>query len=187
MATQTTLRPTRTPVQTPPSRQDAPTVAERIAAAQAQFGRWLNAHSIDVLRVSLGLVFLGFGLLKFIPGASPAEELATRTVVALSGGILSDQVAIVVTAVAECLIAVTMISGRFLKAGLVVLAGSLVGIMSPMVLFFSELFPDGAPTLEAQYIFKDIVLAAAGLVIAAKALGGRLTTDDNAHHHATAS
>ncbi|MDX6246920.1 MAG: hypothetical protein QOF10_280 [Kribbellaceae bacterium] len=50
-----------------------------------------------------------------------------------------------------------------------VLGLSLVGIMSPLVLFFGDLFP-GTPTLEAQYVFKDIVLAAAGLVIAAKAL-----------------
>jgi uncharacterized membrane protein YkgB len=36
------------------------------------------------------------------------------------------------------------------------------------------MFP-GAPTLEAQYVIKDIVLVAAGLVIAARALGARLT------------
>jgi hypothetical protein len=41
--------------------------------------------------------------------------------------------------------------------------------MSPLVLFFGDLFP-GTPTLEAQYVLKDVVLAAAGLVVAAKAL-----------------
>ena len=49
--------------------------------------------------------------------------------------------------------------------------------MSPLVLFFTDLFP-GAPTLEAQYVVKDIVLAAAGLVIAASALGARFVTTD---------
>ncbi|MFD0473427.1 hypothetical protein ACFQ0B_38110 [Nonomuraea thailandensis] len=29
---------------------------------------WLARHSIDVLRVSLGLVFVAFGTLKFFPG-----------------------------------------------------------------------------------------------------------------------
>lgn len=77
------------------------------------------------------------------------------------------------TAVAECFIGVTLITGRLLKTGLVVLAGSLVGIMSPMVLFFTDLFP-GTPTIEGQYVVKDIVLAAAGLVVAAGALGARL-------------
>jgi uncharacterized membrane protein YphA (DoxX/SURF4 family) len=33
-----------------------------------------------LLRVSLGIVFLWFGILKFFPSASPAEELASRTI-----------------------------------------------------------------------------------------------------------
>jgi uncharacterized membrane protein YkgB len=56
-----------------------------------------------------------------------------------------------------------------LRTGLLVLGFSLVGILSPLVLFFGDLFP-GAPTLEAQYVLKDVVLAAAGLVVAVKAL-----------------
>ena len=32
---------------------------------------WLVRHSIDVLRVAMGLVFLGFGVLKFFPGSAP--------------------------------------------------------------------------------------------------------------------
>jgi uncharacterized membrane protein YkgB len=137
---------------------------------------WLARYSIAVLRVSLGLVFLGFGGLKFIPGASPAEELATRTVESLTFGILSGGAALVVTAVAECFIGLTLISGKLLRAGLLVLAVSMVGIMSPLVLFFSDLFP-GSPTLEAQYVLKDIVLVSAGLVVAARALGARLVAD----------
>jgi putative oxidoreductase len=136
---------------------------------------WLARHSIDVLRVSVGLVFLGFGVLKFFPGASPAQELAVRTLEKLSLGILSGEMALLVTALSECFIGITLISGKLLKSGLVVLGASLVGIMSPLVLFFTDLFP-GAPTLEAQYVLKDIVLVAAGLVIAARALGARLVT-----------
>jgi len=44
------------------------------------------------------------------------------------------------------------------------------------VLFFGDLFP-GAPTLEAQYVLKDVVLVAAALVVTARALGARLVTD----------
>ncbi|GAA4439026.1 hypothetical protein GCM10023170_010080 [Phytohabitans houttuyneae] len=130
-------------------------------------------HSIDLLRVSLGMVFLGFGALKFFPGASPAEDLVARTLDTLSLGIVSGRWAVLMTAVAECFIGLTLVSGRFLRAGLLVLAASLVGIMSPLVLFFGDMFP-GTPTLEAQYVFKDIVLATGGLVVAAKALGARL-------------
>ena len=141
--------------------------------AVRRLSQLLARHSIDLLRISLGLVFLGFGALKFFPGASPAEELAARTLDTLSLGVVSGRPAVLLTAVAECFIGATMISGKLLRVGLLVLAGSLVGIMSPLVLFFGDMFP-GAPTLEAQYVFKDIVLAAAGLVVAARALGARL-------------
>lgn len=174
---------------TTPKATAAPTVGERpprsaslLQHASEALTRWLARYSIPLLRVSLGLVFLGFGALKFIPGASPAQELATRTLEKLSFGILSGETALLVTATAECFIGITLISGKLLRAGLVVLAASLVGIMSPLVLFFTDLFPGGgllpgAPTLEGQYVLKDIVLAAAGLVVAARAMGARLVAD----------
>ncbi|WP_020388070.1 DoxX family membrane protein [Kribbella catacumbae] len=130
---------------------------------------WLGRSSVDILRVSLGLVFLAFGALKFFPGASPAEALVIRTIDTLTLGMIDGQAALLLTAVMECFIGITLVTGKFLRTGLLVLGMSLVGIMSPLVLFFGDLFP-GTPTLEAQYVFKDIVLAAAGLVIAAKAL-----------------
>ena len=163
--------PTQPPAQMTdgvPSRLSAP-----IRRATDRMARWLADHSVAILRVSLGLVFLMFGILKFIPGASPAEELAVRTVQTLSFGMLSAQAALLLTAVVETFIAVTLITGRLLRTGLVVMAGALVGILSPLVLFFADLFP-GAPTLEAQYVLKDVVLVAAGLVIAASAMGARL-------------
>lgn len=135
---------------------------------------WLNRYSIDVLRVSLGLIFVFFGALKFFPGVSPAEDLAIRTVDTLTLGIVSGTAALWLTAVMECFIGVTLITGRLLRTGLMTLGVALIGIMSPLVLFFGDLFP-GAPTLEAQYVLKDLVLAAAGLVIGAAALGSRLT------------
>jgi putative oxidoreductase len=144
-----------------------------ITAAQRRLTDLLARHSIDILRVSLGLVFLGFGALKFFPGASPAEALVARTIDALSFGLVSGTGAVVLCAIAECFIGVTLITGRLLKTGLVVLAASLVGILSPILLFFTDLFP-GTPTIEGQYVAKDIVLAAAGLVVAARALGARL-------------
>jgi uncharacterized membrane protein YphA (DoxX/SURF4 family) len=130
---------------------------------------WLGRRSIDILRISLGLVFLAFGILKFFPGASPAEALVIRTIDTLTLGVINGQAALLLTAVMECFIGITLVTGKLLRTGLLVLGFSLVGIMSPLVLFFGDLFP-GTPTLEAQYVFKDIVLAAAGLVIAAKAL-----------------
>lgn len=166
-----TIRPTQpsaAAARGTPSRQAA--LAERITQ---RLTAWLADHSIAILRVSLGLVFLMFGILKFIPGASPAEELAVRTVQTLSLGTLPAQAAVLLTAVIETFIGLTLVSGKLLRTGLAVMAMALVGIMSPLVLFAADLFP-GTPTLEAQYVLKDIVLVAAGLVIAATALGAHL-------------
>lgn len=149
-------------------------LVRRVDDAQRAAARWLSGYSIDALRISLGLVFLGFGALKFFPGLSPAAELATRTVETLTLGIVPGPVALVLVAVMECVVGLTLVSGRLLRTGLAVLGVSLVGIMSPLVLFAADLFP-GGPTLEAQYVLKDVVLVTAGMVVAAKALGARLT------------
>ncbi len=142
------------------------TLISRLAA-------WLSRHSIDVLRVSLGLVFVAFGTLKFFPGVSPAEALSVATLEKLSLGLLTGYAAQAVIAAMEVFIGLTLVTGKLLKTGLVVMTGALAGFFAPYALFFTDLFP-GAPTLEAQYIFKDIVLAAAAMVIAARALGARL-------------
>jgi len=138
-----------------------------------RFAGWTARHSITLLRVSVGLVFLAFAIPKFIPGASPVEGLVTRTVETLSLGIVPGQLGLVMVAVLETFIAVTLISGRLLGLGLLAMAGAMVGFFSPLVLFTGELLGGGL-TLEAQYILKDVVLVTAALVITAKALGARL-------------
>jgi uncharacterized membrane protein YkgB len=134
----------------------------------------LTAHSITVLRVSLGVVFLVFASFKFVLGASPAEDLAIATVSKLTFGFVTGTAALYLTAVTETIIGITLVTGRFLKVGLLVLAGALVGIMSPLMLLPDLMWADKGPTLTGQYVFKDIVLVAAGMVVAADALGARL-------------
>jgi putative oxidoreductase len=154
-----------------PETAPAPSVVDRAVGGLADV---LARHSITALRISLGLVFLGFGVLKFFPGMSPAAELAERTIGTLTFGLVGPTAALLLTAVLETVIGLTLVTGLFLRTGLVILGGALVGIMSPLVLFFGELFPAGGPTLTAQYVLKDIVLACAASVVAAAALGARL-------------
>jgi putative oxidoreductase len=138
--------------------------------------RWLTRHSITLLRISLGLIFLGFGVLKFFPGHSPAAALAERTLGVFTFGVLPTTLDRVLVATLETTVGLCLTTGWFLRPGLLLLAVNMVGILSPLVLFPHELFPHGltAPTLEAQYVLKDAVLLCAGLVVAARALGGRL-------------
>ncbi|HZC72580.1 MAG TPA: DoxX family membrane protein [Jatrophihabitans sp.] len=127
------------------------------------------ARGVDILRVSLGLVIVGFGVLKFFPGVSPAQPLVTHAVDMLTFGVVSGQAAMVATATVECFVGLTLVTGRLLRLGVLLLAGCVLGWMSPLVLFPGDLFANGGPTLAAQYILKDIVLGAAGLVVAIKA------------------
>jgi hypothetical protein len=46
----------------------------------APIASWLTMHSVTALRISLGLIIFGFGMLKYFPGASPAVTCG------LSGG-----------------------------------------------------------------------------------------------------
>ena len=168
---------TRSRATTVPSQRTPVTPAQPRTFVNATLDRLtdvLTAHSITVLRVSLGLVFLVFAAFKFVAGASPAEDLAVATVDKLTFGLVSGDAALLLTAVTETIIGLTLLTGRFVKVGLIVLAGALVGIMSPLVLFPDQMWSGNGPTLTGQYVFKDIVLASAGLVVAAHALGARL-------------
>lgn len=157
------------------------------ARAATRFAAWLAQHSVTTLRISLGLVIAGFGALKFIPGASPAEELVIQTTEALTFGAVTGTTAVVLTAVLETFLGVTLLTGRWLRVGLVVMAGWLGGIMAPVILFPGEMFAGGFPTLAAQYVLKDIVLAGAWAVVAAHVLGARLIPATSAESPQTAT
>jgi putative oxidoreductase len=162
-----TARPTvSTPVATSP-RKIVEAGVDRIAT-------FLTAHSITILRISLGVVFLVFASFKYVTGASPAEDLAVATVDKLTFGMVAGTSALLFTAITETIIGITLLTGRFVKVGLVVMAMAMVGILSPLVLFPDQMWADNGPTLTGQYVFKDIVLVAGAMVVAAHALGARL-------------
>jgi len=147
----------------------------RITATLARWG-------IPVLRVGLGVVFLWFGALKFFPGVSPAEGLAARTIEDLTGGAVGPAVSLPVLAAWESLVGLGLITGRFLRATLLLLAVQMLGTVTPLVLFPAETFSTFpfAPTLEGQYIIKNVVLVGAAMVVGATVRGGRLVADPRA-------
>jgi putative oxidoreductase len=136
---------------------------------------WMAQHSVTLLRLSLGFVFLGFGVLKFFPGLSPAAGLAGETFSELTMGIVPEALGVYVVAAMETVIGLSLLSGRLLRLGLTLLGFAMVGILSPLVLVPEELFRGAlyAPTLAGQYVLKDVVLLAAGLAVAVSVLGRR--------------
>lgn len=142
--------------------------------------RWLIRYSVIALRISLGAVFLGFGVLKYFPGVSPAQSLVLATMHLLTfrlvPSVIPGMAAMAVVATLESVIGLLLITGRRMRLALVLLAVELAGILSPIVLLPGRMFagPDHMPTLEGQYVLKDVILLAAGMVVAAVAGGAAL-------------
>ena len=156
-----------------------PALASRIAAADVAVTRWLARHGVVTLRVSLGVVFLWFGALKFFPGLSPAQDLAARTIGALTLGLVPGGPGVAVLAAWECAIGVGLVTGVWMRATLLLLVVQMRGTVTPLVLFPAETFVRApyAPTLEGQYILKNVVLVAAALVLGAMVRGGDVVAD----------
>ena len=144
----------------------------RVTEIMASFG-------VPFLRVSLGIVFFWFGVLKFFPGLSPADQLAARTISALTLGIVPGDIALLMLAVWECAIGLGLILGVFLRLTLLLLFLQMLGTFTPLLLFPDETFTrfPYAPTLEGQYIIKNLVLIAAGIIIGATVRGGHVEPD----------
>ena len=127
-------------------------------------------------------MFLWFGVLQFFPGASSAEDLATRTITCLTFGRMSPHVSLPILATWECAIGMGLLSGRFLKVTLPLLFAQMAGTFLPLAFFPHETFKvfPFIPTLEGQDSIKNLVLVSAGLVIGATVRGGALTHDAQA-------
>lgn len=143
-----------------------------LEAGEVAIHRWLMRHSLTALRISMGLVILGFGVLKYFPGVSPAQDLVLATTGVLTFGlvpaVVPNNVVMVLLATVECLIGLSLITGRGLRMSIYLTALWIIGILSPLIVLPGRLFsgPDHAPTLEGQYVLKDLVFLAAVMVIA---------------------
>jgi uncharacterized membrane protein YphA (DoxX/SURF4 family) len=140
---------------------------------------WMGQYGVRLLRVSLGVIFFWFGVLKFFPGLSPAQELAIKTISVMTFGLMPPHVSIVLLATWECVIGLGLIFGIFMRGTLLLLFMQMIGTFTPIIFFPREVFTHFpyAWTLEGQYIVKNLVLVSAGLVIGATVRGGGLVAD----------
>ncbi|MEO5885240.1 MAG: DoxX family membrane protein [Candidatus Limnocylindrales bacterium] len=139
----------------------------------------MAAHGLTALRIALGIVFLWFGALKVVPGLSPAEDLAGRTIEALTGGLVPSEIALPVLALWEVAIGLGLLVGRWMRVILLLLFAQMLGTVTPLFLFPAETwirFPI-SPTLEGQYIIKNVVLVTAAIVLGATVRGGELSAE----------
>lgn len=146
------------------------TVSNRIQQTEVQVIEWMSRNGLLLLRISLGIIYFWFGILKFFPGLSPAEILAAQTISHLSFGYVDSAVSLPILATWECALGVGLMMSRGMRVILILLFLQMLGTFLPLVFFpdqtWIKLF---VPTLEGQYIIKNILIVSSGIV-----LGGTL-------------
>lgn len=163
-----------------------PALPQSFASIDRRVTKWMADHAIGLTRIALGVVFLWFGVLKFFPGLSSEEPIATRTMRAISFGLLEPAVSRPLLAIWECLIGLGLLSGKALRATLLLLFVQMLGTLLPLVLFPRETFTiiPIVPTLQGQFIIKNLVLMAAAISVGATVRGGQVIADPGAAHTA---
>lgn len=149
---------------------DLPDALEaRIDPFDRTLTRWLARYSIPILRVGLGIVFVWFGVLKFFPGLSPAEDLVRNTIF-----FIDPDLFIPVLALWEVAIGLGLIAGKFMRLTLLLLFLQMPGTLLPLFILPEVTWQHipYSPTVEGQYIIKNLVLIGAGLVLGATVRGG---------------
>lgn len=124
---------------------------------------------VSALRISIGIVYIWFGSLKLAAGASPAEALALRAITKMTFSILSEPQAVVGLGVWECLIGISLLTNRLTRFALLALYAHMFGTLVTLLLFPADMFRHlpYAPTLEGQYIIKNIILLSGAAVVRA--------------------
>jgi uncharacterized membrane protein YphA (DoxX/SURF4 family) len=137
---------------------------------------FMRRWGVPALRLSLGVVFIWFGLLKPL-GISAAEPLVLATVQWLPVG--DPEVWVALIGWWEVAIGVGFLVPGAARIAIALLALQMVGTLLPLVLLPEVTFQPGrvpyAPTLEGQYIIKNLLIISAALVV-----GGTVRARDGA-------
>jgi uncharacterized membrane protein YphA (DoxX/SURF4 family) len=149
------------------ARSDAsPPVPEPLDAVDRRIAGFMRRWGIVALRVSLGVIFIWFGILKPL-GLSPAAPLVRATVDWMP--LLAPDTWVAVIGWWEVLIGVTFLFHRTVRIAIALLAMQMVGTVLPLVMLPQVTFQAGqipwVPTMEGQYIIKNLIIISAALVI----------------------
>ncbi|EHQ30209.1 hypothetical protein [Mucilaginibacter paludis] len=124
-------------------------------------------NPVTVLRLSIGIVYLWFGVLKLFYGLSPAEHIASQTIHQLTFGLMPDRVAIDLLALWECGLGLLLLMCKCMKAVLLMMFIHMGFTFTPFLFFPHQTF-NHLPydfTLLGQYIMKNIIIISGGLVL----------------------
>lgn len=124
--------------------------------------RFMATSGISILRICLGVVFFWFGLLKVI-GKSPVEELVAQTVYWVS-----PRAFVPLLGAWEVVVGIGLLGGLAIRFVLFLFWLQMAGTFLVLVLRPDIAFQGGNPlllTTEGEFVIKNLVLIAAGLVV----------------------
>jgi uncharacterized membrane protein YphA (DoxX/SURF4 family) len=122
---------------------------------------------VNFLRWGLGFIYLWFGVLKFFPNLSSAEQLAGTTIELMSFGFLTPNISLPMLALWETAIGLALLTGKFQRIAIFSIFFHVAGTLAPLFLLPEQTWsaPPFAASLEGQYIFKNLITVGAALVI----------------------
>ncbi|GAA0208041.1 hypothetical protein GCM10010492_02050 [Saccharothrix mutabilis subsp. mutabilis] len=127
-----------------------------------RFEAFLRQVAPTALRLSIGLLFVWFGLLKVV-GRSPVADLVHATLPWVSRGFLLPALGAV-----EVVLGIALLLGKPHRTTLVVTAAHLVGTFLVFVQAPSLAWSDGNPlllTATGEFVLKNLVLVCAVLLL----------------------
>lgn len=139
-----------------------------ISNIDQQIARWMRRWSILSVRISFGIIFIWFGILKPFD-VSSAESLLKATVVWLPFG--TPDFWLKVIGWWEVTIGVTFLFPRTTKIAIALLFLQMFGTFMPLIVLPEVTFQNGnilTPSLEGQYIIKNVMIISAALVLGGK-------------------
>lgn len=115
------------------------------------------------LQLSIGIVYLWFGALKFFPNLSPAENLAIDTIDELTLSLIPSRISLITLAIWETLVGLCLILNWYSKATVRITVLHMVLTFTPLYFFPDLIFKDSflSLTLLGQYIIKNLIILGA--------------------------
>lgn len=120
----------------------------------------LIRHRERMLVISIGIVYLWFGSLKFFPGASPAEALAKETLDKLVLGLIPTYITYFMLALWEVTIGIFLLLNLRKKVLIYIAILHILFTFTPLFLLPSSSFNLHfySLTIVGQYIIKNLII-----------------------------
>ena len=115
------------------------------------------------IAIAIGLVYFWFGILKFVPNLSPAEDLAKNTIHQLTFGLIPDEISIILLAIWEVGLGFLLIFGLLRRQAVILALVHMLCTFAPLLFFPNDVFGEEplSLTLVGQYFMKNLIIMAA--------------------------